>query len=327
MTAQVLQAPNRQPRIRRRRGRPGDGVLAEGAPEIPAAFEDDSFVATSAPRARSRSLAVSLGAGISLTIVGVLVVLFVGYLFGYSNLQAGRDQRRLLSTYATSGELAAFRGHTPADGSPVAVLSVPSLGLHQMVVEGTSATDLEAGPGLMPASAVPGTRGVAVIAGRHGTYGSPFKTLRKLSPGAELHITDYVGTFTYRVVSVRALASGAALSVRPTAVAVLDLVTSRSSLPPSGLVVVSARLVGTPQPTATAARSFSASELALGGDSSAVLPLLGWAALLVLALALSVIAYRRLRRPMLVYLLSTPVLLVVLLFSFENLARLLPATM
>jgi hypothetical protein len=47
----------------------------------------------------------------------------------------------------------------------------------------------------------------------------------------------------------------------------------------------------------------------------------------VLLLVGTVIAYRRTGRTLLVYVLSTPVLLPVAMFTFENAARLLPATM
>jgi hypothetical protein len=70
-----------------------------------------------------------------------------------------------------------------------------------------------------------------------------------------------------------------------------------------------------------------ASELGLGGDSSALVGLLGWGGALVLLLVGTVIAYRRTGRTLLVYVLSTPVLLPVAMFTFENAARLLPATM
>jgi hypothetical protein len=106
------------------------------------------------------------------------------------------------------------------------------------------------------------------------------------------------------------------------------LVTSAEAVPPSGFEVVEAKLVGNPvavvhHSPGPAVRS----ELALGGDSSALWGLLGWGAALLALLIGTVIAYRRTGRTLLVYVLSTPILLPVALFTFQNGARLLPATM
>jgi hypothetical protein len=91
---------------------------------------------------------------------------------------------------------------------------------------------------------------------------------------------------------------------------------------------VHARLDGNPVKAPTGPpRPAVASELALSGDSSALIGFLGWGIALVLLLVVTVIAYRRAGRTLLVYVLSTPVLLPVALFTFENAARLLPATM
>jgi sortase A len=298
----------------------GRGTFVETLPD------PDSKESTVSPAAPSPWRAAQV-LGTAASIFGVLLVLFAAYLYGYTNLQASRSQRRLLSTYAVSGENPAFAGHTPADGAPAGILTIPSIGLSQVIVQGTSATDLQNGPGLMPKGAVPGSRGDAVIAGRHGTYGSPFGQLASLHVGSVVRVVDYLGRFNYRVTAVRVLGASSSVAIQPTVQSVLTLLTSRSSLPPSGLLEVTAVLTGKPLATAIASPPTSTSEIALGGDTSWWWQLLIWFGLLVSALVATVWAYRRQRRSALVYLLSTPVLLVAVLFTFENAARLLPATM
>jgi hypothetical protein len=108
----------------------------------------------------------------------------------------------------------------------------------------------------------------------------------------------------------------------------LALVTSAQAVPPSGFEVVEAKLVGNPVPAPHRPPGPTVqSELALGGDSSAWFGLLGWGAGLIVLLVGTVLAYRRTGRTLLVYVLSTPILLPVALFTFQNAARLLPATM
>jgi sortase A len=265
--------------------------------------------------------------GSALTLAGVLLVLFVGYLFGWSDLQASHNQHKLLATYSRGADIAAFKGKAPADGQPAAVLQIPSIGLRQVVVEGTTATDLQQGPGLMPRTAFPGAPGDSVIAGRRLTFGGPFASIPRMTPGETFGVVDFLGSFRYDVVTSFVVPAGSPLPVTPSHSSVLLLVTSARAVPPSGLFVVEARLVGKPANPTSKPPSASRSELALGGDSGATWQFLGWGALLLLGVAATVVAYRRVRRPALVYMLSTPVLLIVALFTFENVARFLPATM
>lgn len=306
-----------------RRGRNGAEAVfdEEGAPVA---------LLQAVPTTKRRATPVGELVGISLTLVAVLVGGFLAYLFWWSNLQAGHDQRRLLSTFAVSGERQGFASRTPPEGSLVAILEVPALGLHEAVVEGTSSTDLQTGPGLMPATALPGSIGDSVIAGRRGTFGAPFARIGQLRPGDLVKVTDYEGNLTYVVRSIRTISGGGRIEITRTRSPLLTLVTSASSFPPAGLVVVTAALHGTPGKAAASSPLSShatASQLALGGDTSRWWELAGWALLLICSLVVTVAAYRRARRPFLVYLLSTPVVVLTMLLTFENLARLLPATM
>jgi sortase A len=215
-----------------------------------------------------------------------------------------------------------------ADGEPAAVVDIPALAIHDIVVEGTSATDLQQGPGILPSAPFPGTRGEAVIAGRELTYGGVFGSLGRLRAGASVVIVDYLGTFHYVVTRSFVVAPGGALPVVHSNLASLALVTSHQALPPSGLFVVDAKLVGDPAKADVHLPSpASASELGLGGDASSLLPFLGWGLALVAVLIATVAAYRRMRQSVLVYVLTTPILLALALLTFENAARLLPATM
>ena len=113
--------------------------------------------------------------------------------------------------------LATLTGHIPPEGKAVAILDIPEIHLDQVVVEGTSATDLTAGPGLMPGSALPGTPGNTVIAGRRYLYGKPFSALGSLKRGETLQIVSSYGTFTYRVLGTHVVEPGQLDPVAPTA--------------------------------------------------------------------------------------------------------------
>ena len=277
----------------------------------------------------SRGALVLSVAGYTLTSLGIVLALFTLYLFGFSRLQATRDQHKLLNQ-VTNGPagLAALAGAAPADGQPAAVLTIPAIGVTQVVVEGTSAADLQSGPGLMPGTAPVGTLGDTVIAGRRTTFGGPFGSISKLTVGDRITLVSALGTFRYLVTgetlirSTREMAIGAQSSA-----ARLNLVTSASTFGGDGFVVVQARLLGTavtapsrllPLPTA--------SELTLSGDPSAEVPSLLWGEALLLGIILTIVAYRRSRLPIITYFMTTPLLFVIALFFFESASRLLPAT-
>jgi sortase A len=310
----------------------GDGAASSG--EHGFLFADSASPTASSPAHHS----ALENLGLTITLGGVLLLLFAGYLFGWSDLQVAHNQHRLLTTYGAgtcpsyspscAAEFAAFNGVAPADGKSAAVLQIPAIGLRQVVVEGTTASDLQQGPGLMPATSIPGSAGEAVIAGRKLTYGGAFAHIGELRAGNSISVVDYLGAFRFVVVRSLSVPPGHTLPILHSNLGLLALVTSAQAVPPSGFEVVEAKLVG--NPVATPHRPPAAtvqSELRLSGDTSAWWGLLGWGAALVLLLVGTTIAYRRTGRTLLVYVLSTPILLPAVLFTFENAARLLPATM
>jgi sortase A len=87
----------------------------------------------------------------------------------------------------------------PAEGSPVAMLQIPKIGVNKIVVEGTNTPDLHQGPGHYQGTPLPGQAGNAAIAGHRTTYGAPFYNLDALHTGDEIMLTTPQGSFTYKV--------------------------------------------------------------------------------------------------------------------------------
>jgi sortase A len=263
---------------------------------------------------------------IAMTALGGLALAFVGYLLVFTNLQGDRAQHRLQHEFAVGSP--ALNGQIPPEGQPVAILRIPSLGLTQAVVEGTTARDLESGPGLLPGSALPGTAGNTVIAGRRLLFGHPFANLDRLRPGDVITVVGGLGRFDYRVSRVVAVVAGRPDPITPSTTARLTLVTANGSSPGSGRFAVLAQLMGKPAgATAPARTEPPASELGLAGEPAAALPSVLWGELLVLAVVATALAYRRSRQPLATYLLSTPVMVALMVAFFQNLVRLLPGTM
>jgi LPXTG-site transpeptidase (sortase) family protein len=96
-----------------------------------------------------------------------------------------------------------FEDHLLADGAPVAIIDIPALGIHEVVVEGTTSGELALGPGHRRDTVLPGQQGVSVIYGRAASYGGPFARLQQLPLDSEIRVRTGQGEHVYRVLGVR----------------------------------------------------------------------------------------------------------------------------
>jgi sortase A len=105
-----------------------------------------------------------------------------------SGALAADRARRAWSEYEAKALVARARAQageigttaTPMRGAPVARLRVPRLGLDEIVLEGVGDRELNAGPGHLPGSALPGTAGNAVISAHRDRH---FRTLDRIQLG------------------------------------------------------------------------------------------------------------------------------------------------
>jgi len=268
-------------------------------------------------------------AGAALFGLGILTLLFIVYLFAFTPLSASRNQQRLAQT--VSGQpLKVYKlvaGSVPPEGEPVGILTIPSINVRQVFVEGTSASDLMNGPGLMPGTVVPGGPGNSVVAARSLTFGAPFGQLGELRPGYRIRIVDGAGTFNYRVTRSLRVTAGQHDVVAPTADNRLTLVTSSGGIAPDGRLVVVAKLLGTPVAVNGTQASLPSSELGLSGDPAAGGLAVLWSLATLLVLIGAGWAAWRWRRPGLVYVFAAPIVVACGLLACESLARALPATL
>jgi sortase A len=174
-------------------------------------------------------------------------------------------------------------------GAPVAVLSIPAIGLRTVVLQGTTSSVLENGPGHLRTTVMPGQAGVSVILGRQTAYGGPFGALASLAPGDSIKVVTGQTVASYTVIDLRR--AGDPLAPAPASGAGrLILVTADGApLEPSGVLYVDADETSKPQPSlAMSVPALSPTENAMATDPQAWLPIVLWGQLLVLiAFALS----------------------------------------
>jgi sortase A len=168
-----------------------------------------------------------LGAtGRVLVTVGILLLLFVAYQLWGTGIYQARAQDRLetqfrrdlhragtpRSTTTTSRPddptvtalpatvtTAPPTADIPPNGDAVGRITIPKIGVDQIVVEGVDVEDLRKGPGHYPGTPLPGQEGNAAIAGHRTTYGAPFGDLDQLAKDDVITVQTVQGTFDYRV--------------------------------------------------------------------------------------------------------------------------------
>lgn len=303
---------------------------ATDAPSPLLTSEDPTVVADPPRRRRSLLLLGEPGTvvGQGLTIFGVLMVVYLVYLVGISGMEHGREQRSLEARFDTDlEERTAPVGGDIAEGAPVARLQIPSIGVDEVVVEGTSGTVLIKGPGHLRTSPLPGQRGNSVVAGRRTSYGGPLQDIDDLDRGDTISVTTGQGQATYEVVAIRTLAPGQTDVLENLGDNRLTLVTSTPRLLANRRLVASALLRSAPEPApAGMPTALRAEELALHSDGSSGVTLLLWAQALLAASLGAAWSWRRWARwPTLV--LAAPVLALLLLLVFDSFTPLLPSTL
>jgi sortase A len=215
------------------------------------------------------------------------------------------------------------QGHAIAPGTPIALITIPSIGVKQVVVEGTTSPALAKGPGHLRSTVFPGGSGTSVIFGRAAAYGGPFGRIPGLQKGDRVTVVTGVGTSVFRVVDVRH--AGGKVKVAPAGTSRLTLGTASGSVyVPSGVTYVDAAKVGKPlaaqSPLVTAVLP---SERPFGIDTSTLWALLLWLEAFALVLAGAVWTWRRQGHAQAWIVFTAPFLLV-WMFIADQITRILP---
>ena len=128
-------------------------------------------------------------------------------------------------------------------GKPMALITIPSIGVNQVVTEGTTGKVLMSGPGHLRSTVFPGGAGTSVIMGRSSSYGGPFGRIHQLRPGARIRVITQVGTSQFRVIAVQH-GGGAVRQLIPGSARLVLQTADGTSYAPSGVLSVIANKVG-----------------------------------------------------------------------------------
>lgn len=275
--------------------------------------------------------------GLAMVLFGSLLLGFVVQFVGVSQLTYFRDQQLALDSFrydlangtAPTGQTGQD-GALLAAGTPVAVLDIPAIGVHNVVVgEGTASTTMMSGPGHRRDTVLPGQNGSSVVYGRQSAYGGPFGSIGGLAVGDELTATTGQGVQTFRVIAVRH--AGDAVPAQLTAGQSRLTLVSGEGLPfvPSDIVRVDADLVGTAAQTperVIGATALGADERPMAGEGD-TWPLLVLALILLAGVAVLAVIGRRLWGRWQTWVVAVPVIAAIGIFAASRVGALLPNLM
>ena len=152
-------------------------------------------------------------AGIILALVGALLLGYAGTTYASGALARDRartaweaEQARL-AVAAVSAELDSLVAPmtSPPRGASVARLIIPTIGLDEIVVEGVEERQLNAGPGHLPGTPLPGFRGNSVISAHRDRH---FRNLDEVEVGDIVETESRHATVRWVVKEIRVVGSG-----------------------------------------------------------------------------------------------------------------------
>jgi sortase A len=247
------------------------------------------------------------------------------------DLKHERAQDLLYSQFRTDvASAVAPTGPVVPVGTPVALLRIPSIGLEEVVVEGTASGDLRVGAGHQRNTVLPGQDGTAVVMGRAATYGRPFADITELRPGDTVEVVVAQGTREFTVLGVRHTGDPLPQPREP-GVARLVLATAEgegrlSGLTPGEAVYVDAEATDAFPAPAGRPAAIPDSEQLMATESQ-VLPLLAVCLAALVVLTLAIISARQRWSAALVWIVASPVVIAMAWATTDVLVRLLPNVM
>lgn len=216
-----------------------------------------------------------------------------------------------------------YKGNPLPLGAPVALLSIPEIGLTEVVDQGTTSAVLDAGPGHLRSSVMPGQPGISEILGREATYGGPFQYINQLTAGESFTVTTGQGVATYKVIDVRYAGSKEQPVVSGHGYLIMVTATGPAYMP-TDLVYVDAELISPVQlnPGGLAVQTAPA-EAVLAGDEGAGTDIFFWSEVLIAAVAVAFYLRNKWGR-LQTWVVGAPVIGFVGLTLADQIARLLP---
>jgi LPXTG-site transpeptidase (sortase) family protein len=285
------------------------------------------------PRKRPGMPELTPQTALTVTSMNILAALLIGFLLQVTivgTLAHNRDQAVAYDDL----RLSLAEGTTPVGpvdgvplkkGAPIARITIPTIGVKEVVLAGTTSGVLRGGIGQRRDTVLPGQAGTSILMGHRMAHGGPFSRLDDLVVGDPIDVVTGQGPAQFRVTAVRRPGD---LQIGPASgVARLTLVTSTGSrFAPSEILRVDADMTTAAFPTATpafTAATLPADERFMAGEHRALGGALLWG-LLLLAAAIGSVWLRLCWGRWQSWLISVPTLAYLGVSMADQVSRLLP---
>ncbi|CAN5166093.1 sortase [soil metagenome] len=267
-----------------------------------------------------------------LLLVAAMLFAFAANLMVLSHVQhfvAQQQQTNELKLELAAGTApvseATFDDKLVPDGAPVGLIDIPSINVHEVISEGTSAPILQSGPGHRRDSVLPGQAGISTIMGRAAAYGGPFSRIQELAPGDRFTVTTGQGSQTFSVIGVRY--AGDPIPRFQPGTSRVTLITARGpAYIPTAVAYVDATLSSTVQPAGKRQTTFlalPATDGAMATDTSTVWALIFALQFLLVVEIAAVWAYRKIGAQK-TWVVFTPLTILAALYVANQMTLLLP---
>ena len=238
----------------------------------------DTRVVLPKPTTSAKLAVLSLVSLFTLTL-GLLVHLVLISPMHYTSSQIKKTEElryELANGTAPVGQVN-MDGYLHKPGTPLAVISIPKIGVEAVVVEGTTSTETMGGVGHRRDTVLPGQEGISVLYGRQAAYGGVFGRLGDLKVGDTISVLTGQGKSDFAVTTIRSI--GDEISNAQSAGESRLTLVSASGLPflPSAAIWVDAELEGPAKETpirVIPTLAINPPEQAMNGDLEAITPII-----------------------------------------------------
>jgi sortase A len=215
-----------------------------------------------------------------------------------------------------------------ANGTPVAVMNAPGVGLNNaVIVQGSGGAQTMMGIAHVPDTVMPCQAGIAALMARNGSYGGLGLGARwaRLAKGDELTFTMGQGSCTYRVLDQRLAGQLAPAAPTGTGGSIVLITAEGRPFMPTGVLRIDATLVtkSFPPPAQMPASEVPASENPMGMDTSQLTEAVLLCIVLLAAAIAAAWAWVQWGRWQ-TWIVAVPVLVTLSLLVFDNINLLLP---
>lgn len=201
---------------------------------------------------RSSGRRILLKATTLAIIAGMAVAAYACWVFGYGYIEARAGQSDLRSLFSFSGNGSVDPGYLEREAAslnarlgyldPVGEISIPSIDIQWMIVEGSDDAALAKGPGHIRETQLPGAGGNFAVAGDRVLYGAPFLNLDEVRVGDRITVRMPYATFVYLVTDSYIVTPDDVSVLQPTGEETITLLTCDPPWDIKQRIVISGRL-------------------------------------------------------------------------------------